>query len=319
MAEVDRMLRAELGGLSEMPSEMDPWRSETTLPDTPHHLSRHLPSLFESAPLDTFGYSPSNPDLDSLLSSFGDISVGSIHCDNVEAPLADPSGQWASQGVLPTRILRGGDVDGDLGPLNIPLGMHSGSLHAPPDPPRTVHMSDVTLGGATISGESPLTAATMGTGPPSPLPPRTRKRMEHPEDNDQSDLELSYPSESNYSPPPVGTSLPDIRPSRRKARVMTKVPVPIPNLTKKSRGRKVPTSSGDYAPNKDNTKKGKRTYTCHAHGCGKCFVRGEHLKRHIRSIHTNEKPWKCTHAGCSRTFSRRDNLNQHLRIHPLQM
>ncbi|KIJ12059.1 hypothetical protein PAXINDRAFT_83471 [Paxillus involutus ATCC 200175] len=100
---------------------------------------------------------------------------------------------------------------------------------------------------------------------------------------------------------------------------MTKVPVPVPNLTKKSRGRKVPTSTGDYALSRDNTKKGKRTYTCHAHGCGKCFVRGEHLKRHIRSIHTNEKPWKCTHTGCSRAFSRRDNLNQHLRIHPLQV
>lgn len=24
-------------------------------------------------------------------------------------------------------------------------------------------------------------------------------------------------------------------------------------------------------------------------GCGKCFKRSEHLKRHVRSIHTNEK------------------------------
>ncbi|KIJ65288.1 hypothetical protein HYDPIDRAFT_89098 [Hydnomerulius pinastri MD-312] len=72
---------------------------------------------------------------------------------------------------------------------------------------------------------------------------------------------------------------------------MTKVPVPIPNLTKKSRGRKVPTSSGEpiYAHSRDKTKKGVRTYTCHVDGCGKCFVRGEHLKRHIRSIHTDEK------------------------------
>ncbi|PPQ65692.1 hypothetical protein CVT24_012111 [Panaeolus cyanescens] len=33
----------------------------------------------------------------------------------------------------------------------------------------------------------------------------------------------------------------------------------------------------------------KRTYVCDVAGCGKCFVRGEHLKRHIRSIHTYEK------------------------------
>ncbi|KAF9235808.1 hypothetical protein BU15DRAFT_23806, partial [Melanogaster broomeanus] len=104
---------------------------------------------------------------------------------------------------------------------------------------------------------------------------------------------------------------------RRKPRAMTKVPVPVPNLTKKSRGRKVPTSNGEpvYSHSKDKTKKGVRTYTCHAEGCHKCFVRGEHLKRHIRSIHTEDKPWKCTYSNCSREFSRRDNLNQHLRIH----
>ena len=34
---------------------------------------------------------------------------------------------------------------------------------------------------------------------------------------------------------------------------------------------------------------GNRTYVCAVSGCGKCFVRGEHLKRHIRSIHTYDK------------------------------
>ena len=28
---------------------------------------------------------------------------------------------------------------------------------------------------------------------------------------------------------------------------------------------------------------------CKVNGCNKCFARGEHLKRHVRSIHTNEK------------------------------
>lgn len=32
-----------------------------------------------------------------------------------------------------------------------------------------------------------------------------------------------------------------------------------------------------------------RSYVCRVNGCGKCFQRGEHLKRHIRSIHTNDK------------------------------
>ncbi len=32
-----------------------------------------------------------------------------------------------------------------------------------------------------------------------------------------------------------------------------------------------------------------RSYVCTLSGCGKCFVRGEHLKRHVRSIHTHDK------------------------------
>jgi uncharacterized Zn-finger protein len=36
---------------------------------------------------------------------------------------------------------------------------------------------------------------------------------------------------------------------------------------------------------------GGRPYKCTVDDCGKCFIRGEHLKRHIRSIHTNEKRW----------------------------
>lgn len=93
-------------------------------------------------------------------------------------------------------------------------------------------------------------------------------------------------------------------------------PVPVPNLTKKSRGRKVPTSAAgapaakkvrsslstrtraatgatDTSPHTEERSVGrgskKRTYTCVVPGCGKCFVRGEHLKRHVRSIHTWEK------------------------------
>ncbi|KAF8962001.1 hypothetical protein BDZ97DRAFT_1167637 [Flammula alnicola] len=60
---------------------------------------------------------------------------------------------------------------------------------------------------------------------------------------------------------------------------------------------------------------GSRTYVCVVPGCGKCFVRGEHLKRHVRSIHTHDKPHPCPFDGCDKSFSRRDNLGQHVRIH----
>ena len=102
------------------------------------------------------------------------------------------------------------------------------------------------------------------------------------------------------------------------------VPVPVPNLNKKSRGRKVPFVAADgESPGvglemPDSPRLGEcggggggrvkmaggrgrkkvqsaevfgagRSFVCVVPGCGKCFVRGEHLKRHVRSIHTNDK------------------------------
>jgi hypothetical protein len=109
-------------------------------------------------------------------------------------------------------------------------------------------------------------------------------------------------------------------------------PVPVPNLIKKSRGRRVPTEAevGELASGPSSK---TRMFRCDVHGCGKCFLRGEHLKRHIRSIHTHEKrssspiiftssvasnsttAYKCVVPSCGKHFSRRDNLVQHLKIH----
>ncbi|KAF5332166.1 hypothetical protein D9611_008112 [Ephemerocybe angulata] len=166
------------------------------------------------------------------------------------------------------------------------------------------------------------------------------------------------------------------RPGRKRKNSTIPLPVPVPHLIKKSRGRKVPyvpvespevqhtmDSSSSFASTSfasqsvmeeaqsasgsaSNTlssvspasggpsrtarttsrgrraslpyslgEGGKRAYMCEVPGCGKCFVRGEHLKRHVRSIHTYDKPHPCPYNGCDKTFSRRDNLGQHVRIH----
>lgn len=118
------------------------------------------------------------------------------------------------------------------------------------------------------------------------------------------------------------------------SRVRKNPPVPIPNLTKKSRGRRVPTiteTDSDGSGSSSGVTK-TRLFRCTVASCGKCFLRGEHLKRHVRSIHTHDKrmrfyiifsadwtdwylAFKCTVPLCGKHFSRRDNLVQHLKIH----
>ncbi|KAL0940296.1 C2H2 transcription factor [Colletotrichum truncatum] len=53
------------------------------------------------------------------------------------------------------------------------------------------------------------------------------------------------------------------------------------------------------------------TKICHI--CNRSFVRGEHLRRHLRT-HTKEKPYRC---HCGQSFARRDLLTRHERLyHP---
>ncbi|KAH8829044.1 hypothetical protein DL96DRAFT_1025553 [Flagelloscypha sp. PMI_526] len=157
----------------------------------------------------------------------------------------------------------------------------------------------------------------------------------------------SASSSSSYHLPLTPTSPTGPSGLRHQTNILP-IPVPVPNLTKKSRGRRVPTiealdptrapattsvglDNGEFGPasnpvsalkgqrgvtgGRKGAAKGVRMFTCKVLGCGKCFARGEHLKRHVRSIHTHEKPHKCMYPGCGKDFSRHDNLNQHQRIH----
>ncbi|KAG0237407.1 hypothetical protein BGW42_000983 [Actinomortierella wolfii] len=58
-----------------------------------------------------------------------------------------------------------------------------------------------------------------------------------------------------------------------------------------------------------------KVFTCANEDCRRTFKRSEHLKRHVRSVHTLEKPFACHYRDCPKRFSRSDNLNQHIRIH----
>lgn len=54
-----------------------------------------------------------------------------------------------------------------------------------------------------------------------------------------------------------------------------------------------------------------KTFVCTL--CARRFRRQEHLKRHYRSLHTEDKPFEC--GDCGKKFSRSDNLAQHARTH----
>jgi uncharacterized Zn-finger protein len=109
-------------------------------------------------------------------------------------------------------------------------------------------------------------------------------------------------SAASYGPPPpsqytfLETYTSASQSERRGPRTRTAPPVPVPNLTKKSRGRRVPTKTAaekepvrSETPQPEGIQKTGRLYVCKVENCGKCFSRGEHLKRHVRSIHTHEK------------------------------
>lgn len=163
--------------------------------------------------------------------------------------------------------------------------------------------------------DSPVRTVKSSSAPPRKRPKATSPRKPAIEDPEQTEDELApehvtqapdVPSEDaaqSQAAPNGDSSLqltflnsnadgsisPDA--ARRTPRSRVILPIPVPNLTKKSRGRRVPTTS--TSDTVVDAKDG-RVYVCQVDGCGKCFYRGEHLKRHIRSIHTHEKRMRVT-------------------------
>ncbi|KAH8885145.1 hypothetical protein GQ53DRAFT_660560 [Thozetella sp. PMI_491] len=76
------------------------------------------------------------------------------------------------------------------------------------------------------------------------------------------------------------------------------------------------TSPIHHQPNRRGRKQSltedpSKTFVCEL--CNRRFRRQEHLKRHYRSLHTQDKPFEC--HECGKKFSRSDNLSQHARTH----
>ncbi|KAJ3089932.1 Transcription factor IIIA [Quaeritorhiza haematococci] len=56
-------------------------------------------------------------------------------------------------------------------------------------------------------------------------------------------------------------------------------------------------------------------HPCPYEGCFKIYQHLAYLTRHVRSRHTNERPYKCEHEGCGRSFVTKQKLNLHAILH----
>lgn len=79
---------------------------------------------------------------------------------------------------------------------------------------------------------------------------------------------------------PYSKPAPKAKSSKRRS-TRIEIPTPVPGLTNNSRGRCVPKRS--------HYEDESRPFWCSVEDCDKLFSRGEHLKRHITSIHTMER------------------------------
>ena len=108
---------------------------------------------------------------------------------------------------------------------------------------------------------------------------------------DSSSAQAQQPNSSNQ----VAADANAQAPNSSEAAAPTPAPAPV-----NRRGRK-----------QSLTDDPSKTFVCSL--CSRRFRRQEHLKRHYRSLHTEEKPFEC--ADCGKKFSRSDNLAQHARTH----
>ncbi|KAA8907285.1 hypothetical protein DIURU_000605 [Diutina rugosa] len=99
---------------------------------------------------------------------------------------------------------------------------------------------------------------------------------------------------------PVATSPVDTVPDSSASAA---APAPPPRKRAKSEAM-APTSPSSANPE-------DIVYPCRE--CAKVFKRSEHLKRHVRSVHSDIRPFHCSY--CEKKFSRSDNLAQHTKTH----
>ena len=111
------------------------------------------------------------------------------------------------------------------------------------------------------------------------------------------DAEFSSSVSSSIREPTPDLVMPSVNPLELEQTFsVANISVATPFPVKKSRGRKVPVvQNGGLILDGQRGGRGRRHICVY---CGGGFFRGEHLKRHVRSIHTHEKRSSVSLLNC---------------------
>jgi hypothetical protein len=275
-----------------------------------HHSS---PPLSSSYPLVYSSSENSYQNTPSMAADSADIQqeypFDTQLCDSQSQPHAQPQQPSEMLTSAPQQVMYFSpstenemEMEGDLD-LHYPTSSPSPHALPPPAVRAFVHPSDVMA----MSPSPPAFKAPIPSprAPGSSSPPGLTGESDEDLGSESDDSEGAYPLDG-----PDGDDDGDFMPNQSMPRSRTRsrrtssvssgsgsmraprpcrlsAPVPVLNLTKKSRGCRVPTAPVIIV--QGGVQKNMRMYRYTVNGCYKCFARGEHLKRHVRSIHTNEK------------------------------
>lgn len=268
--------------------------------------SEHDVDFCDPRDLTVSSAAPSNPTLapELRLTSFGDESKAEQHLP----PAAFDFHPVIAHGLSTFEDLSDVDSESDFGNL-VNLGERS-----PADtyrPRACTGSSVVSLGHGSFIGDDDFGFDETFHFPSLPSPPSS---VDLGEDVHQNKRQKSSDADARSVEPAMNVAAghvqtgSDQQPSDKTESAASdcdsssgseSTPAPLPAPTNR-RGRK-----------QSLTEDPSKTFVCDL--CNRRFRRQEHLKRHYRSLHTQEKPFECNE--CGKKFSRSDNLAQHARTH----
>jgi 5-methylcytosine-specific restriction endonuclease McrA len=227
-------------------------------------------------------------------------------------PVSQPTFDFAAQHGLPTfQDLDELDSEDDFANL---VNIESAAAHNDATRPRACTGSSVvSLGHCSFIGDDELSFDDDSFFPSLPSPPVSTSTEDAHKDKRQK---KSHKKEARIAESPI---VEDVASAAQPDQTEVE-PANAESATTESNDDAASEDAGSPAVTAPASRRGRKqsltedpskTFVCDL--CNRRFRRQEHLKRHYRSLHTQEKPFECNE--CGKKFSRSDNLAQHARTH----